>query len=191
MKPWAPKHHCFNKDQIKQIYSNALLPKQAAITERCHRLSTKANQIYKIYIHNSYLHYCLCSLPQLMAKRLARPRHRPHGITTIVHAGRSWPCSDITRVLLLGKWHRLLWWHPAICHGGWARSKHAQSAMHGWLLWSHLMFQPHLLHLLLNLCNLIITKCKFISYDFVTLMPNWFGAIFNWVSKVITTLFDL
>ena len=34
------------------------------------------------------------------------------------------------------------------------------------------MFQPHLLHLLLNLCNLKITKYKFVNYDLVTLLPN-------------------
>ena len=132
----------------------------------------KPTRFTRFIFHNSYLHYCICSLPQLMAKRLARPRHRPHGITAVVHARRSWPCSDILRVLLLGKWHRLLWCHPAICHGGWARSKHARSAMHGWLLWSHLLFEPHLLHLLLNLCNLKITKYKFVHYDLITLMPN-------------------
>ena len=95
-----------------------------------------------------------------MAERLARALHWSHGETAIVHASWRRSCGDALGMLLLWKWHWLLWWHPAICHWWLTRSKHARTTVHGWLLRAHLLLQSQLLHLLLNLCNLSITKYK-------------------------------
>lgn len=114
--------------------------------------------MYKMYgnfiilIYNTVQH----SLPQLVSHGLARPWRQTHGVSTIIHTGGCWTSSNVLTMLLLGKWHWLLGWHPAIYHCQWVGSKYTLSTLHVRLLSGCLLFKFHLLQLLLNLCNLII-----------------------------------
>lgn len=98
--------------------------------------------------------------PQLVTESLAWARSSPHGVTSIPHIPRHRSRGDILRMLLLWKWHRLLR-HPAICYWCLNSSKQAWVAtMHVQLL-RHLLLEPHLLHLLLNLGNLFVNNKEF------------------------------
>lgn len=129
------------------------------------QLPIRGNQIYKIWINIIIIIYIIENIwislfPQLMAQSLAGPRYRSHWITSIAHhAIGNRACGDKLRVLLLWEWPWLLW-HPAICSWWLGGCKHVWGSVmhvHHLLRW-HLLFDPHLLHLLLNLSNLSTKK---------------------------------
>lgn len=99
--------------------------------------------------------------PQLVTESLAWTRYSPHGEISKPHIPRHRSRGDILRMLLLWKWHGLLR-HPAICYWCLNWSKQACVGIVHVHLWRHLLlFEPHLLHLLLNLGNLNISNREF------------------------------
>ena len=92
-----------------------------------------------------------------MAKSLARARYSPHGEISEPHIPRHRSRGDILRLLLLWKRHGLLR-HPSICYWCLNRSKQAWVGIVHVHLLRHLLLEPHLLHLLLNLGNLLINS---------------------------------